>query len=151
MNNTEKLYNYVLTQVEDKLTNKTTNNEQIDKFCNKYLKDDYIGCYPADYKINDNILKYKKYVIYNLSKSNEAGTHWVSVIFDYNNKTIIFYDSYGRNNKNIFYHLQKMYKKYKILNSEKDAEQTLLETNCGARSCSFLICHKIVGNEVLKI
>jgi hypothetical protein len=60
----------------------------------------------------------------------------------------IIYDSFGRENKEIMVDVRK----HDFLQTDPDAEQGLLETNCGARSLAWIICFDMFGkNMAMKI
>lgn len=93
-------------------------NKQLEKLAKKLLGKQFLGVYPADSRPRiKNILNNS--LIFNLSKHNEPGTHYVSVLFKQNN--IFFFDSFGKKLTNkiiltflksfklpIFYHNRKI-------------------------------------------
>lgn len=89
-----------------------------------------------------------KYLIVNLDESDLPGSHWVSLIGD--EGKVLIYDSYGRDPKDI---LGKFAKKNKFRSTDiaqhgatdKDAEQGIMETNCGARCIAALILYNQFG------
>ena len=92
------------------------------------------GVFPSDKipQLND----LSKYAILNLDKSTESGSHWIAVakIGD----EILVYDSFGRDSKRI---IPSIFKSGNgtVVDSDRDSEQKLLQTNCGARSLAYLL------------
>lgn len=69
-------------------------NKQLEELGNKiFCNEHFLGVYPADSMPQINNFK-KTSIIFNLSKHNEPGTHYVAVLF-YNNN-IFYFDSYGK-------------------------------------------------------
>lgn len=94
-------------------------NNQLEKIAKKYLGKHFLGVYPCDAspKIGKNIKKMS--IIFNLSKHDEPGSHYVAVIRKKN--SIYYFDSYGKKLTNfhikmflhqfglkIFYHTQQI-------------------------------------------
>ena len=103
-------------------------------FGNKFL-----GVYPSDQLIN---MKNNEMLIANLDKSGEPGSHWISI--GRSNGTTYVYDSFGRN---VIPSILK--EKYgTIVMTEKDAEQKMKESNCGARSLAWLYVFNLCGPEI---
>lgn len=128
------IYNKILKYiVEPLIGDKTTYMNDLEKIGKKMLSQKFIGVYPSD-KIPT--LKNNEYAILNLDKSNESGSHWVSIAKK-GNKTH-FYDSFGRKDINIIKSLTYS-GNGKIINTENDAEQKIQELNCGARCIAWLI------------
>lgn len=143
----ENLYNYILYKyVTPKIGNKTTFSNQLNNIAIKLFPKEFIGVFPSDKipKFNNK----KQYAILNLDKSNQSGSHWVGVVNEKNN--IMFYDSFGRNDKSIIKNLRKVNKNKKIINTEDDIEQKVLEDNCGQRVLSWLILYHLFGPKYAK-
>lgn len=131
--NINRLYRSVLNDVENVLGNDSTFSDELNKFCKKYFGSKFVGVFASDQIPN---LKNNEYAIVNLDKSNEPGSHWVSLAM-VNNK-LNFYDSFGRTpriiglgSKNINY-------------DKSDGEQKDSEENCGQRAITYLI----IGDEL---
>jgi len=90
-------------------------NLQLEKIAKKYLGNHFLGVYPCDSKPKMFPCKNKQSIIFNLSKHNEPGSHYVAIIICH--KTIYYFDSYGKKltnpsikrilkniNMEIFYH-----------------------------------------------
>lgn len=133
MDRHDVLYNTILNDIiEPVLGDETTYSTDLNKLCKKLFKNKFVGVFPCD-KIPK--LKKGQYAILNLDKSNQKGSHWVS-IYKKPRKTII-YDSFGRDNGEIIPSLSKS-GNGKIIDTDKDVEQSILETNCGARCVAWL-------------
>lgn len=141
-----KLYNEILSRVEELVGNKTTYLQDLENQGKKLLGVKFYGVYPSDKIPRLNCIK--KYAILNLDKSTEAGSHWVAIAKD--GETTLLYDSFGRCHKKIIPALSKS-GNGKIINTDRDAEQHILETNCGARCLSFLILMDYAGSEIAKL
>jgi hypothetical protein len=85
------------------------NNKQVENFGKLMLGNNFLGVYPCDSTPRIKKLDNKS-VIFNLSKHNEPGSHYVAVIF--NNDKIFYFDSYGKPLKNK--HIKKTLMKFKI-------------------------------------
>ena len=129
----ELLYNKILKNVERLTGDKTTYLEQLNGVGKKLLGVKFKGVFPSDKipKLND----LSPYCILNLDKSKEPGSHWVALAKHGNNS--ILYDSFGRDNKQIIPALRYS-GNGRIIDTDDDVEQKILETNCGARSLSWL-------------
>jgi hypothetical protein len=86
--------------------------------------------------------------ILNLDDHKGPGTHWVACLRD--KKNLIVYDSFGRDSKQILSKLKTG--GLKVKDTDYDAEQDRLQTNCGQRSISFLLfCQKFGVENALKL
>jgi hypothetical protein len=135
----------LLKKVEKKIgNNKTTYSTDLDKLCKHYFNDMFVGCYPSDQI--PILSKERCYCIVNLDSSNQSGSHWVSLAYKHNK--YIFYDSFGRSQNEILKSLNNR----QVIQTENDAEQTVTESNCGQRSCAFLLFLHMYGvNDALKL
>ena len=118
--------------------------DELDMFGTKMLGNKFHGVYPSD-KIPKLTTK-QPYCILNLDKSTQSGSHWIGVA-----RTpayILVYDSFGRKTKRILPALFKNSGKLKIVDTEADPEQDILEENCGQRCLSWLI---LLDNYGLKM
>lgn len=143
----EKKANRVYSQLLDKiiiplLGNDTTYQGELEKVGIKLFGIKFKGVFPSDKipPLND----LKSYAIINLDRSNQPGSHWVSVAHK-DGKTYL-YDSFGRDGKKI---LPSIYKSGNgiILNTDLDKEQHIKETNCGARSMAWLLFFDRYGHK----
>lgn len=131
----ETMYKSILKKVVEPLTgDKTTYLQELNGIGKKLLGVKFRGVYPSDKipRLND----LTPYCILNLDKSTERGSHWVALAKHGDNS--ILYDSFGRNDKKIIPALRYS-GNGRIINTEDDSEQHVLETNCGARCLAFLI------------
>lgn len=122
-----------------------THLSQLNKLSTRIFNKKYKGTYPSD-KI-PNLTDTRPYCILNLDKSTESGSHWIAVIKIENKEQILVYDSFGRKHTEIIPSLKCKYRKYRILNTDDDIEQHILEENCGARCIAFLIFYELFGLE----
>lgn len=145
MQEIEKIYNKKLKEIEKIVGDKTTYLSDLDKAGIKLIGKKFKGVYPSDLipKLTNN----KCCCILNLDKSGQPGTHWIA-IYKFGNKTLC-YDSFGRRNTQIITNL-KFSGNGKIYDTERDEEQKIMETNCGARCLSFLWCCKNYGFDLAK-
>jgi hypothetical protein len=69
-------------------------NSQLEKLAKKKLGKVFLGVYPCDAKPKFKKTTKTLSLIFNLSKHDEKGTHYVAVIL--RNKDILYFDSYGK-------------------------------------------------------
>ncbi len=139
--NVETIYNDILRKVEKKLNNnKTTYSTDLDKLGKYYFKSMFVGCFPSD-KI-PVLTKERCYAIVNLDRSNEDGSHWIALV--YKNNKYIFYDSFGRPQTEIL----KALNNRTVIDTDDDAEQKVIESNCGQRSIAFLLLLHTYGEKI---
>ena len=130
-----KKYNTILRSVKKLVGGKTTYLQQLDNAGKDIFGAKFHGVYPSD-KI-PKLSNRKPYAILNLDKSNQAGSHWIAVAKSGNN--IIVYDSFGRKHTNIIPALGRGFVGGKIIDTDRDVEQDIMATDCGARSLGFLV------------
>lgn len=142
-----RVYNKILKDVKKVVGGKTTYLGQLNKAGKKLLGVKFHGVYPSD-KIP--VLTDKTpFCILNLDKSNESGSHWISLAKI--GKHSIAYDSFGRCYTKIIPQLRYS-GNGKIYNTDEDIEQPLKSTDCGARSLAWLLFLDKYGSEnALKI
>ena len=143
----EQIYQQVLKTVIYPLTgDRTTYLDELDGIGHKLLGVKFKGVFPADKipRLND----LSRYCILNLDTSKEPGSHWVALAKD--GKDTYIYDSFGRTYTQIIPQL-KFSGNGRILNTDKDAEQSILQTDCGARSLAFLCVFDGWGPDVAKL
>ena len=140
-----KLYNKKLKEIEKNNTgNKTTYLSKLNKEGKKLLGKKFHGVYPSD-KI-PKLTNLKCYCILNVDNSNEAGSHWLSLAKNKKNNSTMFYDSFGRNDTEIIPNL-KYSGNGKIINTDDDTEQEIIEENCGARCLAWLCLYDEYGED----
>ena len=94
-----KLYfNTIKHNLIQQYGNQPLDNIKITKICKQYLKSQYKATYCVDTLPLTIGMK-----IMNLSNKNSKGTHWVAIYItnDKTNKTLYFYDSFGRRSSKI--------------------------------------------------
>lgn len=86
-------------------------NNQLEKISKKYLGKNFLGVYPCDAIPKIKKIKQNMCMIFNLSKHNEPGSHYVAIIFTAG--CIYYFDSYGKilNNPYIKYFLKNLTRK----------------------------------------
>ena len=145
----EKVYDEELEFIENKMnSNSTTNSEQLNNIGKEILGFKFNGVYS-----NDNVpvlTDSQPYAIVNTHSSKQAGEHWIAIVKVKGYNKCLFYDSYGRNYNKIM-PLSFFKKGFKIINTENDAEQGILEKNCGQRCLSFLVCYDRYGYTFCKL
>lgn len=144
----EKLYNKYLKEIEELHTkhNSTTYLTELLGHGKKLFGVKFRGVYPSDKIPKLNNLQ--PYCILNLDKSNETGSHWVALCRN-SDGTCIFYDSFGRHHTRIISNLE-LSGNGRIVNSEKDKEQRISETNCGQRCLAFIKLLHMWGPDVAR-
>ena len=135
--NAEQLYNQILTKQIYPLTgDKSTYMDDLDRVGRKLLSIKFKGVFPSDKipKLND----LKPYCILNLDKSTESGSHWIALAKIHGKNSSLVYDSFGRSNKKIIPALKNS-GNGTIVDTDRDAEQEIIETDCGARCLAWLV------------
>jgi hypothetical protein len=126
MNHYKKYLKVVIGAIGDT----TTNDTQLRNLCTD-LKIPLTGIYESDRPHSS--FKNNSCFIANLDTIGMPGSHWICGI-NMGPKTIL-YDSFGRNVK------LKSLKKRKVLYTESDREQDILESDCGARCVAALLVY----------
>jgi hypothetical protein len=85
------------------------NNKQVENFGKLMLGDNFLGVYPCDSMPRINNLENKS-VVFNLSKHNEPGSHYIAILFS--KDKICYFDSFGKPLRNK--HIKGNLKKFKI-------------------------------------
>lgn len=141
--NAERLYKRFLHNVESILGNETTFSTDLNRVGKSLLKSKFAGVFPADQI--PKLTKRTPYAIANLDTSNESGSHWIALARK--DGKVYFYDSFGRPNESIL-PLLKSSGNGIITDSDKDREQEISETNCGARSVAWLLLFDKFGEKM---
>ena len=107
---------------------KVTYGNQLDMVAKRAFGDKFVGVFSSDQipKLTDG-----QSAIINLDTSRQPGSHWIAI--GKLGPKIIVYDSFGRKTKQI---LPKLLAHH--IDTEYDAEQSVDEYNCGARTLAFL-------------
>jgi hypothetical protein len=124
---------------------KTTYLKQLSDAGKRLFGMKYKGTFPAD-KIPP-LSAMTPYAIINLDTSYQSGSHWISLALLAGGK-IVGYDSFGRDVNEL---LKLSNQSSRITNSDRDPEQKVLETDCGARCLAFLVILDEQGWEVAKM
>jgi hypothetical protein len=95
--------------------------------------ENYHGTYPSDQIPS---LKPRQCCILNLDKSSEPGSHWVALARG-NSTECYVYDSFGRRGVDLIPALNWSLSG-RVIDSDRDAEQHVSESNCGARCLAWL-------------
>jgi hypothetical protein len=145
----ELIYNNYLTNIVYPLIgNKTTYLGELEGAGKKLLRVKFKGVFPSDKipKLND----LSPYCILNLDKSTESGSHWIALAKMPNSNDSLVYDSFGRDYRKIIPNLN-LSGNGRIDNTDKDSEQEILETDCGARCLAWLLVFDKQGADVAKL
>lgn len=141
----EAWYRNVVDQIQSGIAKKYHKRSNVTNITldaiGKNLIRGYKGSYPYD-KLPD--LKNGEKAIINQDSHDEPGSHWMAVCRV--NGKLYGYDSFARN-------IERLIPIHKsISNDTKDREQTVKETNCGARSLAFLYAVDELGiDNAMKI
>jgi hypothetical protein len=136
-----KQYSIILKQVKGLMGHSnTTFDKELNGAGRKLLGVKFKGVFPSDKipKLND----LAPYAILNLDKSTEPGSHWIALIK--HGDDAIVYDSFGRDSKQIIPGLHFSGNGI-ILNTDDDAEQGVLQEDCGQRSLALLVFYDKFG------
>jgi len=144
----EKLYNYYLIKIVYPLIgDKTTYLSQLNGTCKKLFGVKFKGVFPSDKipKLND----LSPYCILNLDNSKQSGSHWIALAKLNDKNDTLVYDSFGRDYKKIIPNLNYS-GNGRIKNTDRDSEQNVLQTDCGARCIAFLMVFHRHGYNMAK-
>ena len=131
----EALYDDILSRVENHTGIGSTFLSTLNSAGKKLFKEKFHGVYPSD--MVPQLSKTQPYCILNCDKSDMPGSHWVAMCYK-TKKTSLFYDSFGRKPEKIIPAIVNGVNG-RIESTEKDAEQHMTESNCGARCLAWLI------------
>ena len=135
-----KAYDQILNQLVKPaiLGNRSTYGSDLERVAIKMMGSQFKGVFPSDKIPRLNALK--PYAILNLDRSDQPGSHWIAIAFS-NGKTYV-YDSFGRKSSRI---IPTLTHGRGIVDSDYDAEQDVLEENCGPRSLAWLLFFNAMG------
>lgn len=142
----ELLNNQKLREVERFMGHSnTTYSNSLENAGRFFLGVKFKGVFPSDKipQLND----LSPYCILNLDRSGEPGSHWIALA-----KTAtgaLVYDSFGRDHRRIIPNL-RFSGNGRIINTERDKEQSKRQYNCGQRCISFLTVFDEYGDSVAK-
>lgn len=144
-----KLYDHQLKEIENYHTGSgTTYLSEINGAGKKLLGVKFKGVFPSD-KI-PQLNELAPYCILNLDSSKEPGSHWIALARNDRHDHTMVYDSFGRYNHTIIPKLRYS-GNGRVIDADRDAEQCVMETNCGARSLAFLCIYDKFGEDVAKL
>ena len=128
----------------------TTNNLELDRVGKKMFHRKYKGTFPKDMI---PILKKGDSCILNLDSSKDKGSHWCALIKHSNGRVPLFYDSFGRDYKELGFK-SKQWENADI--SDREQISKLLgdnkeEIDCGQRSLAFIKVYYDSGYEKAKL
>lgn len=139
-------YEKALKKIRKDMGIRITDNTQLDKVGRLLFRDRWRGCYPAD--IDPKVSREQPYAIINTKRS--PGEHWMSCVW-VNPRTRLIYDSFGRKALTITSDPKKMAPKgVRVVETEPDPEQKILQTDCGQRCLAFLVAVSLHGVEAAK-
>lgn len=117
-------------------------NGYLQNISRKILGDEFYGVFPCD--LPPKSQKSKFFIIFNLSKHDEKGTHFVAIFFTSNK--IFYFDSLGDKltNKHILKYLKKF---KKTLIEESVKIQSDKSDFCGFFCLAYLISKKLKMNS----
>jgi len=108
-------------------------NRDLEKLCKKFLDKNFLGVYPSDALPYSN--KSHQSIIFNLSKHNESGTHFIA-IYKSPNK-ITYFDSFGKECTN--FNIKKFILNFKLpIEYNKNQIQNDTSSLCGYYCFYFL-------------
>ena len=125
----QNLFKFTLNLIHKDIGKNETDNIQLQKYIDKIGLSNFLGIYAWD---TIPKMKNNQSCIVNLDKSNQSGSHWIS-LYKYKN-TIYMYDSFDRKISN--------FRKVEI---DSNMFQSSTETDCGQRSIAFLVLVEIIG------
>ena len=128
------IYDHMLRKIEDKLGTGITDSDQLGQLGVELFGDCFGGVFSSDdmpKKLGDKLF------IVNSDKQSEPGKHWMAVAGGH------VYDSFGSTGSELGAIFDR---KMKTINTEK--QQKVVESNCGQRAMTFLVCYHIMGPEV---
>lgn len=130
----EVLYEKYLKNIYTLIGDKTTYLSQVNGAGKQLLGVKFKGVFSSDRipMLND----LTPYCILNLDASDEPGSHWIALAKGDDNSFI--YDSFGRDYKRIIPRITYS-GNGRIYNTDRDIEQKITETDCGARSLAWLV------------
>ena len=130
--------------IEAQIGNGVTYTSQLDKMGSHLFGDKYAGTFSSD--TVPRLTAKKPYCITNVDKSNQSGSHWLAIVHTPKGKLI--YDSFGRPTRKL---TPAIWKKFKTIDADYDAEQRDTAENCGTRSMSFIAVADELGPEYAKL
>jgi len=127
---------------------KALDDQQVSEIGKNLLGSKYKGTFPIDKVPFTNT---SKYFIINVDKSGMPGSHWVAIYQD-TKRTFYIYDSFARTSKKLLKYLydKAKLKGFKIIDTNKKADQFGKTQICGPISLSWLKCVEQFGIETAR-
>ena len=140
-------YKEYLKNIVPMLGNNTTYLKDLEKTGRKLFGVKFKGVFPCDKipRLND----LAPYCIANLDNSRQGGSHWIAIAKIHGKDESLVYDSFGRSYKDII-PILGYNGNGRIINTDRDVEQKILENNCGARSMAWLCVYDKQGYKIAK-
>lgn len=145
----EKIYNTKVNEIQKQMKKKdTTYLGELNRVGKKMFGIKFKGVFASDKipPLND----LAPYCILNLDKSDEPGSHWISVAKSPKGDYSYCYDSFGRRNTDIIPTLKKS-GNGRIIDTDYDANQKVKELNCGQKSLGWLYMFDKYGEDIAKL
>jgi len=140
-----KHYNAYTKQTMKQLGTGVTYTSQLTDICNQLFgKHKYRGTFSSD--TLPKLTKARPYAIVNVDKSTQPGSHWVACCWLPGG--MLVYDSFGRKTSKL---MKNIYKKYKTIDTDYDAEQPIKQKNCGSRCIAWLRMCDTYGTNIAKM
>ena len=89
--------------------NQQTNNHELDQIGKQLFNTKWNGVYSQDEAVRQ-ANKLKPYMIFNVDKSDQNGSHWISMIYDKQLQKYLIFDSFGRPTKKLLKYLAQVKK-----------------------------------------
>ena len=122
------------------MDDKGLTNQELEKLTKSILGEKFLGVYPCDSTpriIDKQIFS----VIFNMSKHNENGSHFISILKK--NQTVFYFDSRGKKCDNVYIlnFLKHISNKYSFNNFQMQNDSSIF---CGVYCLGFLVaCQKL--------
>lgn len=141
----QDIYDRKLLLVEAVIGSDTTWLSDLERLGRRLFGTKFSGVYPSD-RI-PKLSRETPYAIVNTDKSTESGSHWVALCKD--GSDIVFYDSFGRPANRLVPSV-KHSGNGRVVNTDMDAEQKVMEANCGARCLAWIWVYDEYGSDIAK-
>ncbi len=143
-----KSYEQDLMYVQDLISDRVTNNLQLNKIGNLLFGSDYLGTYSSD-QFPKYIRKGQVFILNtDSSRSSNRFGHWVGFAKSVKTDKLYYYDSFSRPSSE----LSKYWKNRKMINANKtDRDQSYKSDECGSRAMSWLILFKKYGERCINV
>lgn len=124
-----------------------TMTDELTKIGKKLFGAKYLGTFPQD-KLPEKIYtKPSFYAIINVDTQGMPGSHWTGIAGFPNSDKILVFDSFGRAAKKLLPTLRQK----KVVNTDLDAEQRIIQESCGQFSMAWLLFVEKYGLKNAKL